>query len=954
MIGKVVSHYRVTRKLGEGGMGIVYEAEDLNLPRRVALKFCSAARDPRLRAALLNEAHALCALIHPHIAEVYELSQTDEGEPFIVMELLPGSLDAELHRGRLGARQSERIATAVAKALEYAHSHGVVHRDIKPSNVRMTEAGQIKVTDFGIARAIVEAAATASVGEQRTVTIERFRGGTPGFMAPEVIYGHGADRRSDLFALGCVLYECLTAKQPFRGETVEETEANVLHLDPPRPSSLASTVSPAVDKITLKLLEKKSEDRYQSAGEAVAALEASDEQPVPKRVAWYRRRIFAYAGAVLVVLAGLALYWIYRPPPPVPPDAAYWYQKGLQALADGTYYQATKLFGRAVSKYPDFAMAHAHLAEAWDELEYSKEASQEMLKAMPLSGKSRVSRLDALHVRAIQASITGDVNSAVKYFRDLASKASEADRAEALLDLGRVFQRAQRPAEALAAYTEATKANQQSAAAFLRLGTMYFLQRNPVRAEEALTQAKELYEASSNVEGMTECLYQRARNEQDPVHRRELLGEALQSAQHAKNDQQIVAILLQSSHDDDQVGNRDRALSEANEALQVAERNGLENLKARALIEIGSNHWTNGGRPYLDQALRIAARTGAKVIEARARANLAALLQESGDTAQAAQFAELAFQFYSKAGYRGLASQVADILARCDQSRGDFAGALRHYATALEQLGSGGQKREVGLIHEGIAQIMGAQGRFPEALTELQKTRNSFEAEQYLQGVVSTTAALAEVSALLGRPQAAQDLIAEARRLTPRQASQELNGMIDAAAAAAELAAGKNAAALQHIQHAIASGALSDTESKFLAKVTLGLALTRLRRRSEAKKVADDTLSEAARLSNPALAMDGVLAALEEDLQFGDASVAAGRASELLPSVHEAGAREPEWRAWALLSQVETGEAARDAVARARECFRQLTANWAVNDVNSYSARPDISRLLVTLPGEIK
>jgi serine/threonine protein kinase len=165
-------------------MGIVYEAEDLNLPRRVALKFCSVGQDPQLRTALLNEAQALCSLIHPNIAEVYELDQTEEGEPFIAMELLPGSLDGDLRHSRLGVRQSVRVVAAVAKALEYAHGRGVIHRDIKPSNVRMTEAGQVKVTDFGIAGTIVEASETVPMAERRTVTIERSGAAPRGLWRP--------------------------------------------------------------------------------------------------------------------------------------------------------------------------------------------------------------------------------------------------------------------------------------------------------------------------------------------------------------------------------------------------------------------------------------------------------------------------------------------------------------------------------------------------------------------------------------------------------------------------------------------------------------------------------------------------------------------------------------------------------------------------------------------------
>jgi tetratricopeptide (TPR) repeat protein len=926
-------------------MGVVYEAEDLKLPRHVALKFCSAAQDPQLRAALLNEARALCSLTHPNIAEVYELDQTVGGEPFIAMELLPGALDGELRRGRLGVRRSVRTVTAVAKALEHAHNHGVVHRDIKPSNVRMTEAGQIKVTDFGIADTILRAAAEASTpSDGRTATIARVQRGTPGFMPPEVINGDSADGRSDLFALGCVLYECLTGKQPFRGKTAPESEANVLRVDPPRPSMVDPAVWPKLDLITLKLLEKRPEERYQSAGEVVAALEAVDEPPVPRPPPWYRRRTSAYGAAAVFILLAVFGYWMFRRRPYTPrPEAVPWYQNGLGALADGTYYKATKLFGKAVSIDPDYAMAHAHLAEAWDELEYSKEASQELLKAMTPDSMARISGLDALHLRAIRASVTGDMSSAVKYFRELASKSSPANRTEALLDLGRVLERAQRPAEALAVYTQVTQVSPQSAAGYLRLGSMYGVQRDRAKAAAALDVAQKLYEASTNTEGETECLYYRARNELDPARKRELLRDALNDANATRNDQQVFKILILTSEQNEQEDKKEQALADARKAQQVAERSGLETLKARALIDVSILLSNDAGKEPLQQAVDIGVRTGAKMIEARARANLADLLEYEGDTAGAAAQAEPAFEIYSRAGHLGAAAKVAVILARCDQSQGDFEAALHHYNTALERLGSGGSNTEIALNYEGIAEIMRVQGRLPESIATFQTARKAFEADKNVADTVNTTAAMAEVSGLLGRAQSARSLIQEAREMASGAADKSLDAVVDMAAASAEVADGKNTAALKHIQRAIGSGNVIRADDRFKADVTLALALSRLGRNGEAKTVCDRILTKAAGLSNPALKMQGVLAAAETALRSGRGQDAGVQLGSLLPSIQKIGARDQEWRGWALLSKIATGQAAVEAAAKGREAFRKVTEAWDEGDRKSYSARPDIS-----------
>ncbi len=380
MLGKTVSHYRVLRKLGEGGMGVVYEAEDENLPRRVALKFCSAAQDPQLRPSLLREAHALCSLKHPNIAEVYELGQTGEGEPFIVMELLPDGLSGRLRNGRPAIRETRRVVAAIAMASEHAHNKGILHRDIKPSNVRMTETGQVKVTDFGLAAAVYGAAV---VSQQSTIpTAKEQAVGTPGFMAPEVIRREAADRRSDLFSLGCLLYEMLTGKAAFPGKTHGEIYENTLKSEPAPPSSSNPAAGPALDRVTLKLLEKRPEDRYQSAGEVVAALEALDSPVVVWR-SWLdgRRRMLVYGVAVWMVGFLAVFLWNRLRVHVVPQQARYWYDRGIASIAEGSYFNATKQLTEAVKSDPDFSMARAHLAEAWDEIEYSELAKEALLQA---------------------------------------------------------------------------------------------------------------------------------------------------------------------------------------------------------------------------------------------------------------------------------------------------------------------------------------------------------------------------------------------------------------------------------------------------------------------------------------------------------------------------------------------------------------------------------------------
>ena len=285
MIGRVVSHYRIIERLGEGGMGVVYAAEDTHLGRRVAVKVLSAETSDthHFKARFLREARSASALSHPHIAMIYDYGETEEGFPFIVMELVRGrSLSDILDESELTLERAVEIISDVAEALGEAHAAGIVHRDIKPANVMISGRGQVKVLDFGIAKQLNAEPVRGADLEARTLLAMRTqRGvvlGTPLYLSPEQARGAAVDARSDLFALGAVLYECVAGRPAFAqaGEGPVEIAANVIHLDPPPPSALNPHVTPGLEQVILKALAKRPEERYQSASELAAALRAAD------------------------------------------------------------------------------------------------------------------------------------------------------------------------------------------------------------------------------------------------------------------------------------------------------------------------------------------------------------------------------------------------------------------------------------------------------------------------------------------------------------------------------------------------------------------------------------------------------------------------------------------------------------------------------------------------------
>jgi len=306
MIGQTISHYRILEKLGEGGMGIVYKAEDTNLHRTVALKLLSpagAGLPAESARRFAQEAEAAARLQHPNIATIFEFSEFDDPEThiskaFIAMEYVEGTtLRAILQQGPIRLSRIISIMMQLANALQTAHGKKVVHRDLKPENIVLTPEGTAKVLDFGISRIL---------GSQTEATGPIT--GSTSYMSPEQVRGDPVDQRSDLFSLGVILYELVTGQRPFKGDHEAAILYSVLNIDPPLPSTLRHDLPPPVEAIVMRLLKKDARERYQSAGDLVVDIQAAvlseETQPAP----WIRRRWPFYGVLVLLVCAVLLFY----------------------------------------------------------------------------------------------------------------------------------------------------------------------------------------------------------------------------------------------------------------------------------------------------------------------------------------------------------------------------------------------------------------------------------------------------------------------------------------------------------------------------------------------------------------------------------------------------------------------------------------------------------------------
>src|SRR3989449_1281036 len=271
MIAETLTHYRIVEKIGEGGMGVVYRARDERLDRDVAIKVLPTGTlaDDTARKRFRKEALALAKLSHPNIGVIHDFD-TQEGVDFLVMEYIAGTTLAErLTAGALPEKEVLAVGAQIVAALEEAHEHGVVHRDLKPGNILVTPKGQAKVLDFGLAK-LLRPESEISTSDELSSTAAL--AGTLPYMSPERLRGEPADARSDIYGAGAVLYEMATGQRPFREELATRLADAILHQPPVSPRALNARVSPELERIILKCLDKDPDNRYQSAKEMAADL----------------------------------------------------------------------------------------------------------------------------------------------------------------------------------------------------------------------------------------------------------------------------------------------------------------------------------------------------------------------------------------------------------------------------------------------------------------------------------------------------------------------------------------------------------------------------------------------------------------------------------------------------------------------------------------------------------
>ncbi|HEX8145096.1 MAG TPA: tetratricopeptide repeat protein [Pyrinomonadaceae bacterium] len=1001
MIGRTISHYRILERLGEGGMGTVYVAEDLHLGRRVAVKLPTVTTDEHhFRSRFLREARAVSMLSHPNIATIYDYGETSEGNPFLVMELVEGdSLSDLMHRGGITLVRAIEIVEAIAAALGEAHAHGIVHRDVKPSNIMVSVRDEVKVLDFGLAKQFKEQPAHSADQDARTLLATHTRSGavvgTPLYLSPEQATSAPVDARSDLFALGALLYECITGRPAFAGSSVIEIAAKVIHVTPARPSSLNARAPEELDRITMKALAKKPEERYQSAEEMLAdlrsvrlsltddALRTQKLHPAPKTAQpsalttlndllkqprFSIARLLAGAFVFLIVLG--VVWWVWlRPVVHKPsPEAERWFITGTNALRDGAYFQASKALEQAVQIDENYALAHARLAEAWSELDYTDKAKNELLRVSALRSKrTSLEKADALYLEAITATVTRNFPLAIKSYEELARLTP--NKPEVYVDLGRAYENDEQTSKALESYVKATTIDQQYATAFLRTGIVYGRQQQLSSAQAAFSRAESIYQALGSIEGRAELFFQRGAlsvKNANISDAREQLQRALELSRVTSNLPMQIKTMLQLSYVFHNVGDTAQAQKLAGDAVALAQANGMENLSMRGLVDLGNTYFARGDRSrgdydeaekYFNKALELARRYKARRNEARALAVLGSLRIQQNQPDEAVQYLEPALAFYQQSGFRKEASQLLLLLGRAKRQKGDYAAALAAFQQQLQLAEEVGDPSQKALSQESIGHVLVRQERYPEALDYFQQSYATYKALGLPRGVGNTLTSQAYILWQLGRYTDARARLDEARSIA-NQSDVGKPVLTDTNSNEAGMALSERrfqeakARAEEALKLAGAGSSVTAVQTRYvlcLAQVFSGA-------RNEAKALCREAVEMAKGLSDPWPLPRAELAQAQAQFEMGDYKQALSGALQAQQRFAALGQHESEWQAWLLAARASrrAGDEAkaRQYGARIPELLASIERKWGTDSYHSYLTRPDVQLLRRLLQDE--
>jgi tetratricopeptide (TPR) repeat protein len=984
MIGKTISHYKVLGQIGEGGMGVVYVAEDTRLFRRVAIKIPHAGRDEaHYRARFLKEARAVSNLSHRNIAAVHDLGETDDGQPYIVMELVSGQTLGDVLAGPgLSVARSVEVIREVAEALSEAHAQNIVHRDIKPSNVIINDRGEVKVLDFGLAKQLED---DGSNPDARTLLSVRTRSdvviGTPLYLSPEQARGAKVDGRSDLFALGALLYECVAGRPAFSGANVIEIGAQVLHVDPPPPSRFNPRVPAELDRLVARALAKRPEDRFQTAEDFAAELarvrarlSSNDTMRTRRLVSaenlvrssafitmaeGLRRPRFSPLAALgafaAIALAAAAVYFVTRTPVHTPaPRAVAAYEQGVEAMREGANYKASGLLKQAVELDDKYALAHARLAEAWSELDFTDRAKDEMIAATDTAAHDALAREDAFYLDAVRLTVRRMYPEAAEKYKALVDL--KPGTPQRLVDLGRAYFKADDTDKAIEVFRDAAGRDSKYAAAWLGLGAALARKKNLAAANEAFDSAEKLYGASNNREGEAEAHYQRGRLLQELGYKAEANGELRQSlvvAQSTGNVYQQVQAMLQLVYVTEDIEEAQRL---ATGGINLAQRSGMQNLEARGWLDLGTLYYISkrydDAEPNLKRGLDFARQYKARRLEAFGNFNLAGVYERLNRFDEAARLAEQAAEFYKANNFRRETTTTGILLARMKGRLGDYEAARAALEDLIKLNLNSGDNKVLGLLHHECGSVLARQDKFVEAIGHYREAiaiAKALPDEPLLMfGLLNISGAFWR----LGRYSEAEQTLAQlsevlSHRQPPDKDMAARAALVRAAMALSrsrfDEARSKGVEALASVPGDSASSEMSaDADAVMCLADALGGTPAR------AKPLCDAATREADATGDPVFVSNVRLVLAEAILALGNAEAARDAALNAEAVFARSGRVESDWRALVVAGKAcrRLGDeaAARQYLTRAAAQLAQLQVSLGA-EAAGYLSRQDVQRL---------
>ena len=989
LVPQEISHYRIIERLGAGGMGEVFLAEDIHLDRKVAIKMLPAKSigNEQAKKRLFREAKAAATLDHPNICAIYEVGE--EGDcAFIVMQYIQGrTLSRIIKNNPLSPLEVVDIGIQAAEALAEAHSRGVIHRDIKPQNVIITPRGQVKILDFGLAKIVRDVSSIHTDETESRLTETGEVVGTVGYMSPEQLRDLPIDARTDLFSLGVTLYECATGKSAFTGSSKIQISLQVIQSDPPNPSGLNPAVPHELDDIIHKCIAKDADARYQSARAILADLyklqrvlqegsalytqpltptPISARPPVLKSLTRNIQKapVAAKLGLLLapIVIIGIWLAMrvgnqtAHQPPP----EARKWYEDGTRAMRAGAFYEASKQLEQSISIDDGFILAHARLAQTYLELDNTDKAREELLRALSLvRDQSSLASQDSEYVDAVAATVGQQFPKALEHYRKLADEAAESDKSNAYLELGRAYQRTENVDKAQEYYLKAIEKDSQSAAAYLRLAILYGRRQELKNAEDAFNKAEFFYEKMSNQEGRAEVFFQRGAlvtTNQLPEAKKHL-EQALEISLNAKNEYQIVKTKLELSALSYQRGDTQRATELATEAIDRAQNSRIQYLATSGLINLGYALMYRGELDEADkrlrQALEFAERDKSRSSTARATLALGALSRQKGNPDEAIKLIEKALTFYKEAGYPKETSTALIELANAHSDKGEDEIAMQTFEQQRQLASDLGDQAQLASVHSSIGSLLGVeQEKYPQALAHVDESYriNTQRGSKSRAGYNQMNRA--NLLWQLGRYKEAKDALNEASAIAERPGQPEaslktLLAWVHLVHSQMALSEGRFSDATSEGQKALQLAAKQYIDIDVNGKFSIGLAEALSGASAQrAKLLCQEAVAMAKESRTPRLISSAQLAFAEVLLVAKDAEGALRAALEAQALCAGFGQQDSEWRAWLMAARASqiagNWPLAQQYATQARGRCEGLRETWGADAYEGYLRRPDI------------